>query len=234
MLMNDASSSWLKRLVAWGSFAAVLLSMAAPAMASEADLAIPDLHEGKFNIFGTTITAWQLLFYGSFVILGTLGISLYQFFQIKKQPAHQSMLNIAEIIYQTCQTYLIQQGKFLLMLWVLIAIAISYYLLQSSGHEADAATDAAVATEVAAKAAGISPIMTVVYVLFFSVVGMGGSYCVALYGIRVNTYANARTAFASLRGVPWDVEHSPAGRHVHRFVFDFAGAGDDGHHPAGG
>src|SRR4051812_34321061 len=209
MLMNDASSSWLKRLVAWGSFAAVLLSMAAPAMASEADLAIPDLHEGKFNIFGTTITAWNLLFYGSFVILGTPGISLYQFFQIKKQPAHQSMLNIAEIIYQTCQTYLIQQGKFLLMLWVLIAIAISYYLLQGSGHEADVATDAAAATAAEAKAAGITPIMTVVYVLFFSVVGMAGSYCVALYGIRVNTYANARTAFASLRGVPWDVVNIP-------------------------
>jgi K(+)-stimulated pyrophosphate-energized sodium pump len=192
-----------------GIFAFILLLLAAPAMASEADLAIPDLHNGKFEIFGTTITAWQLLFYGSFVILGTLGISLYQFFQIKKQPAHQSMLNIAEIIYQTCQTYLIQQGKFLLMLWVLIAIAISYYLLQSSGHEADAATDAAVATEVAAKAAGITPIMTVVYVLFFSIVGMAGSYCVALYGIRVNTYANARTAFASLRGQPWDVVNIP-------------------------
>ncbi|HEY2413426.1 MAG TPA: sodium-translocating pyrophosphatase [Pirellulaceae bacterium] len=210
MLMTAVtSSSWLKRIAAWGSFVAALLLLAAPAVASEADLAIPDLHDGKFNIFGTTITAWQLLFYGSFVILGTLGISLYQFFQIKKQPAHQSMLNIAEIIYQTCQTYLIQQGKFLLMLWVLIAIAISYYLLQGSGHEADAATDATVATEVAAKAAGITPVMTVVYVLFFSVVGMAGSYCVALYGIRVNTYANARTAFASLRGQPWDVVNIP-------------------------
>jgi K(+)-stimulated pyrophosphate-energized sodium pump len=190
-------------------FAALVCLGAGPALASEADLAIPDLNNGHFDIFGTKITAWNLLFYGSFVIIGTLGISLYQFFQIKKQPAHQSMLNIAEIIYQTCLTYLFQQGKFLLMLWVLIAIAISYYLLQSSGHEADAATDAAVATEVAAKGAGITPIMTVVYVLFFSVVGMAGSYCVALYGIRVNTYANARTAFASLRGVPWDVVNIP-------------------------
>lgn len=207
MLMTAATlSPWLKRTVAWSSFALLLLSLAAPAMASEADLAIPDLHEGKFNIFGTTITAWQLLFYGSFVILGTLGISLYQFFQIKKQPAHQSMLNIAEIIYQTCQTYLIQQGKFLLMLWVLIAIAITYYLL-GTGHEPEAA---ATAEGVAiSEHTTISPIMTVVYVLFFSVVGMAGSYCVALYGIRVNTYANARTAFASLRGVPWDVVNIP-------------------------
>jgi K(+)-stimulated pyrophosphate-energized sodium pump len=204
MLMNSAHlPPLLKRLVAWGSFAAALLLLASPAMASEADLAIPDLHEGKFNIFGTTITAWQLLFYGSFVILGTLGISLYQFFQIKRQPAHQSMLNIAEVIYQTCLTYLIQQGKFLLMLWALIAVAISYYLLQSSGHEA------APAAEGAAAVAKISPMMTVVYVLFFSLVGMAGSYCVALYGIRVNTYANARTAFASLRGEPWDVVNIP-------------------------
>src|SRR4051812_382347 len=170
----------LSKMAAWCGLLLCFLTWATPALASEADLAIPDLHEGKFNIFGTTITAWQLLFYGSFVILGTLGISLYQFFQIKKQPAHQSMLAIAEIIYQTCQTYLIQQGKFLLMLWVLIAIAITYYLMQGSGHEADAATDAMVATEVAAKGAGITPIMTVVYVLFFSVVGMAGSYCVAL------------------------------------------------------
>jgi hypothetical protein len=114
-------------------FAGSILAGAAIAGASEADLAIPDLHEGKFNIFGVEITAWQLLFYGAFVICGTLGISLYQFFQIKKQPAHQSMLDIAEIIFQTCKTYLIQQGKFLLMLFVLIAIAISYYLL--AGHE---------------------------------------------------------------------------------------------------
>jgi K(+)-stimulated pyrophosphate-energized sodium pump len=186
--------------------AVALVSLAAGvARASEADLAIPDLHEGKFNIFGVEITAWQLLFYGSFVILGTLGISLYQFFQIKKQPAHESMLNIAEIIFQTCKTYLIQQGKFLLLLWVLIAACITYYLL--AGHEPEPAAEGAAAAVAAADA--ISPAMTVVLVLLFSIVGMGGSYAVAWYGIRVNTYANARTAFASLRGQPWDVVNIP-------------------------
>jgi K(+)-stimulated pyrophosphate-energized sodium pump len=165
--------------------------------ASEADLAIPDLHEGHFTIAGQTITAWNLLLYGALVICGTLGISLYLRAQIKAQPAHKSMLNIAEIIYQTCKTYLLQQGKFLLMLWVLIAIAISYYLL-AFGAEAPA-TDGT----------HIDPYVKVALVLLFSVVGMGGSYAVAWYGIRVNTYANARTAFASLRGEPWDVVNIP-------------------------
>ena len=66
---------------------------------------------------------WQVLFYGACVIAGTLGISLYQLYQIHKQPAHKSMLDVAEIIFQTCKTYLIQQGKFLLMLFVIIAVA---------------------------------------------------------------------------------------------------------------
>jgi K(+)-stimulated pyrophosphate-energized sodium pump len=168
-------------------FAALLLMSAMPALASEADLAIPDLHEGKFNIFGSTITAWNLLFYGSFVICGTLGISLYLRAQIKALPAHQSMLDIAEIIFQTCKTYLIQQGKFLLMLFALIAAAMTYYFVGLQ-H----------------KSFGTAGL-----VLLFSLVGMGGSYWVAYYGIRVNTYANCRTAFAALRGEPWDVVNIP-------------------------
>src|SRR4051812_1771245 len=92
-------------------------------LASEADLAIPDLHQGHFDLFGTTISAWWLLMIGAIVITGTLGISLYLFREISQLPAHKSMLDIAEIIYQTCQTYLIQQGKFLLMLFAMIAAA---------------------------------------------------------------------------------------------------------------
>src|SRR5690242_13809563 len=107
----------LKRLA--GALIALLLA-ATPVHASESGLAIPDLHEGVFhinifNIFSVEITAWRLLFYGACVIAGTLGISLYLFFQIRKLPAHRSMLKIADIIYATCKTYLIQQGKFLLM-----------------------------------------------------------------------------------------------------------------------
>jgi K(+)-stimulated pyrophosphate-energized sodium pump len=154
--------------------------------AGEADLAIPDLHKGKFQIFGSEISAWNLLFYGALVICGTLGISLYQLFQVYRQPAHRSMLNVASIIFQTCATYLIQQGKFLLMLFVFIACAMGFYFwLEGKGLE------------------------TVGLVLLFSIVGMGGSYLVAWYGIRVNTYANARTAFAALKGEPWDVVNIP-------------------------
>jgi K(+)-stimulated pyrophosphate-energized sodium pump len=168
------------------AFAALLLTGAA-ARASEADLAIPDLHEGKFNLFGWEVPAWDLLFYGALVICGTLGISLYQLYQIKKQPAHKSMLDVAEIIFQTCKTYLIQQGKFLLLLFALIAAAMTYYFIGLKGES----------------------VSTAVLVLLFSIVGMAGSYAVAWYGIRVNTYANARTAFASLRGEPWDVVNIP-------------------------
>jgi K(+)-stimulated pyrophosphate-energized sodium pump len=191
---------------------AIWLLTAGTACASEADLAIPDLwHESAFfNLFGQKVNAGLLLLVGSFVICGTLGISLYQLYQIKKQPAHKSMLDVAEIIFQTCKTYLIQQGKFLLMLFVLIAIAISYYILGASHDAAPAAGAAAEAltapSEVLPK---MSPITTLVLVLIFAIVGMAGSYSVAWYGIRVNTYANSRTAFASLRGEPWDVVNIP-------------------------
>src|ERR1043165_3319093 len=185
----------LFKYVFW-SIPALLLS-GVNAFASEADLAIPDLHEGKFDMLGG-ISAWNLLFYGSFVIVGTLGISLYQLFQIHKQPAHRSMLAVSAIIFQTCKTYLIQQGKFLLMLFAIIAMAMCYYFLALK-HET---------------------VQTLIYVLAFSVVGMAGSYAVAWYGIRVNTWANSRTAFASLKGEPWDVVNIPlrAGMSVGLFL----------------
>ena len=184
----------LVRTFVW--FLGICLFGAAAASASEANLAIPDLHKGSFTLFGQTVSAWNLLFYGSFVICGTLGISLSLRSQIQKLPAHKSMLNVAEIIFQTCKTYLIQQGKFLLMLFVLISLAIAYYLLGAT-HEGEPDPNA------------VSPGVTLALVLLFAVVGMGGSYWVAFYGIRVNTYANARTAFASLRGRPWDVVNIP-------------------------
>ncbi|MBA4017227.1 MAG: sodium-translocating pyrophosphatase [Pirellula sp.] len=178
------------KLVRVLSFAAMLSAFAwtSPACASEADLAIPDLNiHGKFTIAGKEITAGNLLFYGSFVILGTLGISLYLRAQIKALPAHKSMLAVAEVIFQTCRTYLIQQGKFLAMLFAIIGSAMTYYFMGLLHKDA----------------------ATVGQVLLFSIVGIGGSYWVAWYGIRVNTYANCRTAFASLKGEPWDVVNIP-------------------------
>jgi K(+)-stimulated pyrophosphate-energized sodium pump len=164
-----------------------LLLGGAAALADESDLAIPDLHKGSFTIGGKQISAWDLLFYGALVITGTLGISLLLRHQIHVLPAHSSMLKVADIIFQTCKTYLIQQGRFLMMLFLIIGTAMAYYFMGLQG-----------------KTFG-----TVLLVLFFSVVGMAGSYAVAWYGIRVNTYANCRTAFAALRGNPWDVVSIP-------------------------
>jgi K(+)-stimulated pyrophosphate-energized sodium pump len=176
---------------------AIAILLAGSALASEAELAIPDLHQGTFDTLGG-ISAWNLLFYGSWVICGTLGISLYLRSQIRRLPAHESMLRVADVIYQTCKTYLVQQGKFLLMLFALIATAMSFYFLQLKGETPK----------------------TLLLVLLFSVIGMAGSYCVAWYGIRINTWANARTAFASLRGEPWDVVNIPlrAGMSVGLFL----------------
>jgi len=157
------------------------------ALASEADLAIPDLHKGAPYTHLGGIRPWYLLFYGACIIAGTLGISLFLRHQVKKLRAHESMLKVSETIFQTCRTYLIQQGKFLIMLFLFIAAAMTFYFLALKGEG----------------------IPTLLLVLLFSVVGMGGSYTVAWYGIRINTYANSRTAFASLAGKPWDVVNIP-------------------------
>jgi K(+)-stimulated pyrophosphate-energized sodium pump len=200
----------LKPILLSAAVLLVLLFTGTPARASEADLAIPNLWEhGRFDTLWGITPGW-LLFIGSFVILGTLGISLYQISQIHKQPAHKSMLDISEIIFQTCKTYLIQQGKFLLMLFAFIAVAMAFYLLAPwllvkfnvivpEDVEKDAATMPRL----------LHLIFTVILVLLFALIGMGGSYAVAWYGIRVNTWANSRTAFASLRGQPWDVVNIP-------------------------
>src|SRR5687768_14697405 len=87
----------------------MILLAATPALASEADLAIPDLHAGHFILFGFRVSAWWLLLIGALVITGTLGISLYLRSQIHQLPCHKSMLDVAEVIFQTCKTYLIQQ-----------------------------------------------------------------------------------------------------------------------------
>ena len=260
---------WLFLLIC----AAALFGTASIASASEADLAIPDLHAGTFTIFGTTVTAWNLLLWGAFVILITLNISLLLRRQIHKMPAHKSMLDVAEIIFQTCKTYLIQQGKFLLMLFCFTAVAITYYLVVSGHGPAFQVTDRTVQelrlypeagkkipestivaveqlkndaplasrdefvnklkarvgaewaqhgetiTQITAPVQ-ISTVPKVLMVLLFSVIGMIGSYWVAWYGIRVNTWANSRTAFASLKGVPWDVVNIPlkAGMSVGLFL----------------
>ncbi|MDR1720670.1 MAG: sodium-translocating pyrophosphatase [Dysgonamonadaceae bacterium] len=176
----------------------MLMTSGVSMLASEADLAIPDLHEGTFHILGSGVSSWDFLFYGALIIAGTLGFSLLLFHQIKKLPAHQSMLKVAGTIYQTCRTYLFQQGRFLLMLFAIIAVVLCIYFFALAGQT----------------------VSVVMQVLLFSIVGMAGSYSVAWYGIRVNTYANARTAFASLKGRPLEVVNIPlrAGMSVGLFL----------------
>lgn len=188
----------MKNLKRVGLLMGLFLGLVVTTQASEADLAIPDLHEGTFHIFGTAVTSWDFLFYGALIIAGTIGFSLLLFNQVKKLPAHESMTKVASTIYATCRTYLIQQGKFLLMLFALVAIVLCIYFFGLVGQS----------------------VGVVLQVLTFSIIGMAGSYIVAWYGIRVNTYANARTAFASLKGRPLDVVNIPmkAGMSVGLFL----------------
>ena len=157
--------------------APALTAQAAQSAGSEADLRIPDLSTVSF--FG--IPGHKLLMVGLvFCALGMLfGLVIYS--KLKRLPVHTSMREVSELIYETCKTYLIQQGKFLLLLEVFIGIVILLYfgVLQHFS---------------AAK---------VIIILLFSVLGIAGSYSVAWFGIRVNTFANSRTAFASLRGKPY-------------------------------
>ena len=106
---------------------------------------------------------------------------------VKKLAAHKSMLDVSNTIYETCKTYLFEQGKFLIILFLIIGSAITYYYIGLTGLE----------------------LPKVLLILFWSVIGMAGSYSVAWFGIRINTLANSRTAFASLKGRPLDVVHLP-------------------------
>ncbi len=156
------------------------------AWASEADLRIPDLKKHSFPTFG--ISGWELLLWGSIIIILGFLFGIYQFARIKKFPAHKSMLNVANTIYETCKTYLWQQGKFLAILFVIIAVAITYYFL--------------------GLVEGIS-VAKVLLILFWTVIGILGSYGVAWFGIRINTLANSRTSFAALKKTPFNVMSIP-------------------------
>lgn len=155
-------------------------------MASEADLKVPDLGPG-----------YNLLLWGGLLIL-LLGIAfgLVQYFYIKKLPVHASMLNVSKTIYETCKTYLLQQGRFLFYLLIIISVVMLIYFGFLSEPEIVATGE-------------VSRVAFLLSVLFWTVLGIAGSYGVAWYGIRINTLANSRTAFASLRKRPWDVVNIP-------------------------
>ena len=160
----------------------------APRAGGEANLILPDLSLVSFQ----GIDGHSLLLVG--VLISALGMifGLLINLQLKNMPVHQSMREISELIYETCKTYLIQQGKFLMILWLFIGAIVAYYF-GALAPFADAS---------GAVAHGM-PKARVAIILLFSLVGIAGSYGVAWFGIRVNTYANSRTAFASLRGKPF-------------------------------
>ena len=178
------------------ALAGILLFSAAAALAQsgsetggEASLKVPDLSSVQF--FNNQIDGHRLLLFGIlFCIFGLLfGLVIYT--KLKNLPVHRAMREISELIYETCKTYLVTQGKFLILLWVFIAVIIILYF------------------GVLAPVPGKSVAVTLPIILAFSIVGIAGSYGVAWFGIRVNTFANSRTAFAGLRGKPYPIYQIP-------------------------
>jgi K(+)-stimulated pyrophosphate-energized sodium pump len=181
--------------MAGATCAALILSNVSVALAQsgtdtaggEAGLKLPDLSQVSFlGMDGHKLLTIGLLFCVFGLIFG-----MVIFNRLKNLPVHRSMREVSELIYETCKTYLITQGKFLLFLWLFIAVIIVLYF--------------GVLSPVPDK-----PISTTLpIILLFSLIGIGGSYGVAWFGIRVNTFANSRTAFAGLRGKPYPIYQIP-------------------------
>ena len=172
------------------------LAVAPVAFASEADLQLPPIDDKiVFSVFGKPIMGATLMYAGLVVSLVGALFGVIQYIQVDALPVHPSMRNVSNIIWETCKSYLAQQGKFLALLWFLIAGAMIVYFgflnPIGAGHGAVPVEGAAPQT---------SHVMAVGIVLLCSILGILGSYSVAWFGIRINTRANSRTAFASLRG----------------------------------
>ena len=142
----------------------------------EMNVKLPDLNDARF--LGDSIGGKDLLYTG--LVVSVLGIvfGVVVCLQVKRLPVHKSMRDVSELIYQTCKTYLIAQGKFLFLLWLFVGVVIVFYFKYLQSFEWS----------------------RVGVILLFSIIGILGSYGVAWFGIRVNTFANSRTAFASLSG----------------------------------
>jgi K(+)-stimulated pyrophosphate-energized sodium pump len=148
----------------------------------EVNLLLPDLNQGNF----LGLTGHKILLFGLVVCVLGLLFGLMSYSHVKKLPVHRSMAEISELIYETCKAYMVQQGKLLLVLFGFIgAVIVVYFLL--TGLE----------------------LPKILIILLFSIIGMAGSYGVAWFGIRINTLANSRTAFAALRGQSWPVSEIP-------------------------
>jgi K(+)-stimulated pyrophosphate-energized sodium pump len=155
------------------------------AAAGEANLKLPNLHQVHF----LGVSGHALLTYGILFCIFGLLFGLVTYSRVKNLPVHRAMAEMSQLIWETCKTYIIQQGKFLLLLWCFIAIIILLYFG-------------------VLRRAEFGPLQVLI-ILAFSVIGMCGSYGVAWFGMRVNTFANSRTAFASLRGKAFPVYRIP-------------------------
>src|SRR6476620_3582531 len=174
-------SKLVKKLTSGAIALLTLLALARTSFAAEgvdeSSLRLPDFSTVQF----LGISGRLLLMSGLGVCALGLIFGLVIFNQLKNMAVHKSMLEISELIYETCKTYLITQGKFILILEIFIGTVIALYfgVLQHFS------------------------LTKVAIILLFSLVGIAGSYVVAWFGIRINTFANSRTAFASLRGKPF-------------------------------
>ncbi len=154
---------------------------------SEANLVLPNLGDAALASFLGGMTGWQLLAYGLIVCIAGLAFGGIVYGQIKSMPVHRSMAEVSELIYETCKTYMLTQGKFILLLEVFIGVIIVAYF----GWVQHMATS------------------EVLLILVFSLIGIAGSFGVAWFGIRINTLANSRAAFASLEGKAYPVYSIP-------------------------
>lgn len=164
----------------------LFLMLGTNAFAGEADIVLPDLTKVSFNVFGG-LSGLSIMYFGLVICVVGLIFSIIQARQTKNLPAHKSMLDVSNIIWETCKSYLAQQGKFLMILWALIAVCMIYYFM----------------------GLGDTKIGSMLIILICSIFGILGSYSVAWFGMRINTWANSRTAFASLRGRPVEVINIP-------------------------
>jgi K(+)-stimulated pyrophosphate-energized sodium pump len=189
-----STTSIRRRLVTAAVAGAGSLACAASTFASsEASLVLPDLSNPNIKFLG--MTGYTLLLLGFIICLAGLAFGFVIYARLKALPVHRTMLEVSELIYETCKTYLFTQGKFIMVLWVCIAaVMVAYFGFLS--HSA-AQTPAELAAQGLTQ---YGKFATVSIILLFSLVGIAGSASVAWFGMRVNTFANSRTAMASLAG----------------------------------
>ncbi len=179
-----------KLLVSHPALLLMVLSLLAAPYAwagGEASLALPEARSAVFNLLGLQLDGSSILWIGLILCLGGMAFGWMEYLGLKALPAHKSMLDVSTLIYGTCRTYLLQQGKLLLALFAVIGLTMAFYF-GSMQH---------------------MPASSVALILMWSLVGMAGSFAVAWFGILINNIANSRMAFAALKGKPLELSEIP-------------------------